>query len=210
LKNILYNLFKINNNRIRNQIIKQLMRMDGGEYYSTYLRKIFKDYFDVEIGLYTYGWAYDQVDSNIIDRNTTIGRYCSLARSIRIINRNHPLNFKSMHSFFYNPTLQVCNGQEARIEYIPLTICNDVWIGHNAIVLPSVRTIGNGAVIGAGAVVTKDVPDYAVVAGNPAKIIKYRFPEKKIESLLKSKWWEKPIEEIKKSLNEYTQPYEEE
>ena len=69
-------------------------------------------------------------------------------------------------------------------------IGNDVWIGLNATILDGV-TIGDGAIVAAGAVVTKDVPPYAVVAGVPAKIIKYRFTESQIDFLLKFRWWEK-------------------
>ena len=76
---------------------------------------------------------------------------------------------------------------------------NDVWIGQNATILPGVH-IGDGAVIGANAVVAKDVPPYAVVVGNPAVIKKYRFDQETIDLLLKLKWWDKDIEEIKKLI----------
>lgn len=68
-------------------------------------------------------------------------------------------------------------------------IGHDVWIGRKAIIMPGVK-VGNGAIVGAGAVVTKDVPDYAIVAGVPAKIIKYRFPDLIIQELLSVKWWQ--------------------
>ena len=70
-----------------------------------------------------------------------------------------------------------------------LNIGSDVWIGANAIITPSCKKIGNGSVIGAGSIVTKDVPDYAIVAGNPAKIIRYRFDATKISTMLTEKWW---------------------
>ena len=72
-------------------------------------------------------------------------------------------------------------------------IGNDVWVGYGATILRGVN-IGNGAIIGAGAVVTKDVPPYAVVAGVPAKIIRFRFDDNKIDSLQKSNWWDKPFD----------------
>lgn len=73
---------------------------------------------------------------------------------------------------------------------------HDVWIGDNSILLPGI-TVGTGAVIGAGAIVTKDVPPYAIVAGNPAKILRKRFSDEKIQELLATKWWEWDDEKIK-------------
>ena len=76
-------------------------------------------------------------------------------------------------------------------------IANDVWIGRRAMLKRGIN-IGNVAVVGAGSIVTKNVPDYAVVGGNPAKIIKYRFHENIIERLLEVKWWNLPLEELSK------------
>lgn len=77
----------------------------------------------------------------------------------------------------------------------------------NVTILPSVR-IGNGAIIGAGAVVTKDVPDYAVVVGSPAKVIKYRFSDEEIDILNKSKWWEWPDEKIRANIEKFSNKQE--
>lgn len=82
-------------------------------------------------------------------------------------------------------------------------IGNDVWIGANAIILQGV-TIGDGAIIAAGAVVTKDVPPYAIVGGVPAKVIKYRFSDEVILKLLQIKWWDKPEEWIIQKLEKFT------
>ena len=79
-------------------------------------------------------------------------------------------------------------------------IKNDVWIGANSVIMPNI-TIGNGAIIGAGAVVTKDVPDYAIVAGVPAKIIKYRFSQDIIDRLLILQWWNMDPKVIKKHID---------
>ena len=81
-------------------------------------------------------------------------------------------------------------------------IGNDVWIGSHSLLLGGIR-IGDGAVIAAGAVVTHDVPDYAVVGGVPAKIIKYRFDRMTIQRLQDSKWWNLSIEEVKKSFTDF-------
>ena len=84
-------------------------------------------------------------------------------------------------------------------------ICNDVWIGTNAIILKDV-TVGDGAIIGAGSIVTKSVPPYSIVAGNPAKIVKYRFNNDEIEALLKIKWWEWPDHIIEKNIDNFYLP----
>ena len=86
-------------------------------------------------------------------------------------------------------------------------IGNDVWIGKRAIIKAGVK-IGDGAVVGAGAVVTKDVPPYAIVAGVPAKIIKYRFDEDTIAQLLKTKWWNLSDEELEKRAGNITNVHE--
>jgi hypothetical protein len=168
--------------------------------YSLTLRRIFADYHDVHVGLYSYG-CFDPID---VPAGTTIGRYCSFARGVVIFNANHPLQRMSLHPFFYNPALGVvpCDTvQRGRI-----AIGHDVWIGRNALITPSVRRIGNGAVVGAGAIVTKDVPAYAVVAGNPAHLIRFRFPEPVQHEIEQSRWWDRPIEELRAELPDFLRP----
>jgi len=114
---------------------------------------------------------------------------------------NHPITHKSCHPFFFNPTFGYVD--RLLIEKIKLTIGNDAYIGLDVTILPSVSTIGNGAVVGAGSVVTRDVPPFAVVGGNPAKIIKYRFSQETIDEITKSAWWQKDIEELKKDELEF-------
>lgn len=185
--------------RLRPIVVRVVQRLEGGEYFSVTLRRIFAKYWNVEIGMYTHGacfkpWA--------VDPNTKIGRYCSIAEGVRIINGNHPIGLKSTHALFHNPMFGYCD------DWIggplnPTEIGNDVWIGANAVILPEVNRIGNGAVIGAGAVVSKDVPDYGVVLGNPARVVKYRFSEETIAALLEEKWWEKDIDELAKTIDDY-------
>ena len=113
-----------------------------------------------------------------------------------------------MHPYFYRPAFGYV--RQELIERSELVIGNDVWVGQNAIILPSVKRIGDGAVIGAGAVVTKDVPDFAVAAGNPARIVKYRFSEEVRRQIKASRWWEKSIEELQKDFEQFTCALEDE
>lgn len=201
LSSLLYKMY--GGRRIVRKLTTRLIcRLEGGEYYSQTLRRIFKDYHGVEIGLYSHGGCFVPGQ---FDRFTSIGRYCSMAKSLRAMNRNHPLEYKSMHAFFFNPALKYCS--EDKINYIPLKIGNDVWIGHNAIIMPNVKNIADGAVIAAGAVVNKDIPPYAVAVGNPARVVRFRFSKEIIEELIASRWWEKSIEEIKPVIGEFTKNY---
>jgi hypothetical protein len=116
------------------------------------------------------------------------------------------MHFKSTHAFFFNPALKKCD--KYLIDSNPLRIGNDVWIGEYAVILANVSEIGDGAVIGAGAIVNKNVPPYAVIVGNPARIVRFRFSKEIINELLASKWWEKDIEELEPYIKEFQQPYE--
>jgi acetyltransferase-like isoleucine patch superfamily enzyme len=180
---------------------KMIRIFNGGEVYSITLRKIFKEYYKVDIGMYTHGCFIP----GLLPENTSIGRYCSIGRTTRIIRGNYPLQLKSTHALFYNPTFGIVDKDLS--ERVPLKIGNDVWCGVNSIILPNVREIGDGAVVAAGAVVNKDIPPYAIVAGNPARIVRYRFEKEVVDELLESKWWEKSIEEILPDLVEYTKRY---
>ena len=121
--------------------------------------------------------------------NAKIGKFVSIGKNSLIGAGMHPLDYISTHPCFYNEEINAKNS--------PVIIGNDVWIGQNVFIKPGVK-IGNGAVIGINSVVTKDVPDYAIVGGAPAKFIRYRFSEKIIKELLASKWWEFSLEEITK------------
>lgn len=127
----------------------------------------------------------------------TIGNFSGLAQGVKILGSvDHytdnvaVLPMKLL--FFYKP-FEI--NKDVRTKG-PTIIGNDVLIMYNAIILSGV-TIGDGAIVGAGAVVAKDVPPYAIVAGNPARVIKYRFSEKQIEALLKIRWWDWSDEQIR-------------
>jgi virginiamycin A acetyltransferase len=205
LSKFLYSLYGIKNRCLRRIVLVLIKRFENGEMYSETLRDIFLKYHHIEIGKYSYGGCFN---TDNIRAFTKIGRYCSFAENVYIYNANHPHKFKSTHPFFYDPSFSYVESEQINRRCIE--IGNDVWIGQNAIILPSVTNIGDGAVIGAGTIVTKNVPDYAVVVGNPGKVIKYRFSEQMIRKLKDEQWWNRDIKELQKSLGEFLNPLEKE
>ncbi len=147
----------------------------------------------VRMGRYSYMGKNNSVAA------TTIGSFCSIASYCSIGGGAHPLNTVSTSPVFYEGK----NGFNKHFSSIfveknkAIEIGNDVWIGEAVFIKDGVK-IGTGAVIGAHSVVTKDVPPYAIVAGTPAKVIRYRFDEETIQRLLDSKWWEWPDDELTK------------
>jgi acetyltransferase-like isoleucine patch superfamily enzyme len=149
--------------------------------------------------------SFSYLGRNSIVQNAKIGSFCSIANDVFIGLGAHPLTLFSTSPIFYRInnvfSRKLISENYIFPEYRPIEIGNDVWIGARAIILDGVR-IGDGAVIAANAVVTKDVPPYAIVGGTPAKIIKFRLDKEKKQKLLISKWWEWPIDTIKKRMNE--------
>lgn len=134
--------------------------------------------------------------------NTEIGSYCSIAANVKILPYTHPTsNLVSTHPAFFS-LLKQAGFTYARKQLfeeelffdkksrINVKIGHDVWIGTNVLILGGVE-IGNGAILAAGSIVTKNVPAYAIVGGIPAKVIRYRFEEDEIKFLNKIEWWEK-------------------
>ena len=119
-----------------------------------------------------------------------IGAFVSIANAVVLGGGRHPLEWVAMSPVFYEgrDSVKAKFSTHARAPAERVSVGHDVWIGRSAIVLPGVR-IGNGAVVGAGAVVTKDVDPYAIVAGNPARTIRFRFGEELISRLSASAWW---------------------
>lgn len=124
---------------------------------------------------------------------TDIGNYVSIANNVSIGQGEHLLDEISTSSLFYTRPLETLTMK-------PCSIGHDVWIGVDAVVLRGVH-IGNGAVIGANSVVTKDVPPFAIVVGSPAKVIKYRFNEDKIKEINDAKWWDEELDEAREIIN---------
>lgn len=137
-------------------------------------------------------YAYIGCRTNITKSN--IGRYCSIANNVSIGQGEHRLDSISTSAFFYkNPWALLTEGD--------CVIESDVWIGVDAVILRGIK-IGVGAVVAANAVVTKDVPAFAVVGGVPARLIRYRFSEEKQQRILASRWWEKDIQEASAMLSQ--------
>ncbi len=175
-----------------------------------------------KIGRYTYGYEGLLKQYPLAE---VIGRYCSINSTARIWN-NHPLDYVTTHPFLDYPQFYPQEKYEERKRLIlkygkyhenvdfensqlrkngAVTIGNDVWIGASTIILPGVK-IGDGAILAAGSVVTKDVYAYAIVGGVPAKLIKYRFDKDIIDRFMKIKWWDWSIEEIENNIELFYQP----
>ncbi len=143
--------------------------------------------------------------------STHIGRFTSIGPNVRVTSGNHPTEkIVSMHPAFYSLRKQagftfvrLQKYDEGLDKTRSTKIGSDVWIGDSALILEGV-SIGDGAVVAAGAIVTKDVPPYAIVVGTPAKVLKYRFSEIQRAYLLEIKWWEKDILWIKKNAEHFS------
>jgi acetyltransferase-like isoleucine patch superfamily enzyme len=134
-----------------------------------------------------------------------IGKFSTISKNVRIGIGQHPTNLISTNLIFYrnNPITNKWAKPIKFEEYKPICIGNDVWIGESSMIMGGV-IIGDGAIVAARSVVTKDVPPYAIVAGVPAKIVKYRFDQETINRLLKIKWWNLSEHEITSKLEAFT------
>ncbi|WP_425639516.1 CatB-related O-acetyltransferase [Algoriphagus yeomjeoni] len=131
--------------------------------------------------------------NNYFGGKVIIGKYCQLGRDVAFHPTNHPMSYLTtyINNHLYNGELKSLKTEK------PIILGNDIWVGHGVIVLAGV-SVGDGAILAAGSVVTKDVEPYTIVAGNPAKPIRKRFSEELIQELLNLKWWDKSDEELEK------------
>lgn len=165
----------------------------------------------IEVGEYSY---YDDPEhaTEFQTRNVThhygperliIGKFCAFATGVTFImnGANHRMTGVSTYPFpimggAWGEHLDLVTDLPSRGDTV---VGNDVWIGGNVTIMPGVR-IGHGAIISTGAMVTRDVPDYAVAGGNPARLIKHRYPEDDVRALVKLAWWDWPIDTITANL----------
>ncbi|MEM9347223.1 MAG: CatB-related O-acetyltransferase [Planctomycetota bacterium] len=178
-------------------------RLEGGDMRSATLRDFLSKDWYVHLGAHSYGpcsmpgyWP----------PSVSVGRYVSVGPNVAVYTQNHPLDRVSTHPYFYDARCGVVPAEE--LEPGLLRIEHDVWLGRNAVVLPGCQRIGVGAVIGAGAIVTKDVPDFAIVGGVPGKLLRYRYDEPTQQRVLASRWWEKTPEALAGELDQMLKPAE--
>jgi phosphonate metabolism protein (transferase hexapeptide repeat family) len=136
-----------------------------------------------------------------------IGKFCSIAAMVRINPGNHPMHRASQSHFTYRASAYFPGetDEESFFDWRrrhAVAIGHDVWIGHAAIILPG-RNVGNGAVVAAGAIVTKDVPPYAIVAGNPARPVRERFSRPIADRLQRLAWWDWSHERLRRALPDF-------
>lgn len=180
--------------RAHDWLLRLARRWDGGEMRSPRLRRLMQALHGVTIGDYSYGAI---LHHGVLPRGTMVGRWCSVGRGLIVRRRDHPIDRATQHPFFYNAKLGVVPRDTiAADEENPLTIGHDVWIGDRVTILSGCRTIGDGAVLAAGAVVTRDVPPFAIVGGVPARILRPRFPEPVARLVAQSRWWEFDLETV--------------
>lgn len=149
---------------------------------------------------------YSIIEKNAVIHDAIIGKFCEISWHCSIGGDNHNYKLPTIHHWYWNKSFgfeedaKAIGGQNFRskIKNEECVIGNDVWIGSGVTVNRKVH-VGNGAILASGTVVTKDVPDYAIVGGVPGRVIKYRFDEQTIKRLLAIEWWNWPYEVLKEN-----------
>jgi virginiamycin A acetyltransferase len=191
LISIIHIIHNLKPNLFWRSISTNLLFMLNCSYSDSRITRYFaKKYYNIDIGKYTYDVEH-LLKKNL--RVESIGSFCSIAEGVTFSGVNHPLDRITTHPSTYRSRFKFIDTDKTDVQVNPnknkkVIIGNDVWIGTKSLILPSTK-IGDGAIIAAGSVITKDVEPYSIVGGVPAKLIRYRFKKETIEILLKSKWW---------------------
>lgn len=182
----------------RRVIAALVARLEGGHMSSATLRTLLLRHHDVAVGAHSYGAL---LVPGRADPMTTIGRYVSIGPDVRRLGAAHPMESVSLHPYWYHRAVGLF-GRNGDVDRTPVEIGDDTWIGANVTILPGCRRIGVGAVIGAGAVVTRDVDDFAVVLGVPARVRELRLTPATRALLLERRPWDQSPEECRAILDE--------
>lgn len=177
---------RLSSETIRRPLRRLILALEGGGNKSLTIRVLLSRFYGLELGLHSVAPCLSK--PQVLHSGTSIGRYTTLADTVRTFTRNHPLNTKSSHGVFYNPDLgwtKVRLVRPGRLE-----IGHGVTIGHHAIILTPTRRVGDGAFIKPGAVVYSDVPPYAIVQGNPAQVVGFRYSPDVVQRIVNSRWWD--------------------
>ena len=188
--NVALELFKKMPSRIADILVHIFYGRKQGD--SATLRNYYAQRYKVYVGKYSYGGCFSKEFN--LGGEVSVGRYCSIAGNVHYFGANHPMDSVSTSAYFYNKNLSKHDVKD--VLRSKLEIGNDVWIGYGVIITCGCKQIGTGAVIGAGSVVTHDVPEYAIVAGNPARVIRYRGTDESRILMIDSKWWERELEDV--------------
>lgn len=159
--------------------------------FDPWVRAAFRQRYNIDVGLYSYG-CFDRWR---LPGPLRIGRYCSFSKTCRVVDANHRLDALTTHPLIYEARFGVVERDTIHAE--TLVIEDDVWVGHHAIILPGCKFIGRGAVIGAGSIVTHDVPAYSVVTGVPGRVMRQRFDPGTIAAIEASRWWEMDLPQLR-------------
>lgn len=177
--------------RLRGLVRRLCARLEGGLMWSVTWRQILRQAHGVSVGRYSYGAI---LDPGVLPPGSVVGAYCSVGSGLIVRRRDHPVGRPFLHPFFYNKALGLLDRDTIPAEADnPLTIGHDVWIGDRVTILGGCRVIGNGAVLAAGAVVTRDVAPYTIVAGVPARTLRPRFDAGRVAEIEATRWWERDI-----------------
>ena len=195
-------LYRFNRKLLRNFLKKLILKLEGGSTLSVTMRKLFRQYYDIDVA----DFSSVPFDVMRLKESTTVGRFSTIYPTVQFQTADHPRNTLSTHGIFYHSGFGFSRGYQ--LDRVKVEVGNDVWIADGAKILYPTKKIGDGAVIAAGSVVIEDVPPYAIVAGYPARVVRYRFARKTIDKLLKLKWWNMPVNQLYLCKSQFLEPLE--